>query len=72
MPAERLAAASEGVTVDTARCPECRRRLREREDIRQKALGLAKAEPEVAAQLIRAWMVKKRALAPAGAGRDGG
>ena len=51
---------------------ECRRTLREREDIRQKALGLAKAEPEVAAQLIRAWMVKKRSLAPAGAGRDGG
>jgi flagellar M-ring protein FliF len=70
MPAERLAAASEGVTVDTALAgmPE---EVREREDIRQKALGLAKAEPEVAAQLIRAWMIKKRSLAPAGAGRDG-
>ena len=71
MPAERLAAASDGVTLDTemAGMPE---ELREREDIRQKALGLAKAEPEVAAQLIRAWMIKKRSLAPAGAGRDGG
>ena len=68
MPAERLAAASDGVTFDT----EIPEELREREDIRQKALGLAKAEPEVAAQLIRAWMVKKRSLAPAGAGRDGG
>ena len=68
MPAERLAAASEGVTFDT----EIPEELREREDIRQKALGLAKAEPEVAAQLIRAWMIKKRSLAPAGAGRDGG
>ena len=52
--------------------PEIPEEAREREDIRQKALGLAKAEPEVAAQLIRAWMVKKRALTPAGAGRDGG
>ena len=71
MPAERLAAASEGVTVDTL-LPGMSEELREREDIRQKALGLAKAEPEVAAQLIRAWMIKKRSLAPAGAGRDGG
>ena len=71
MPAERLAAAGEGVTVDTA-LAGLTEEVREREDIRQKALGLAKAEPEVAAQLIRAWMVKKRSLAPAGAGRDGG
>ncbi len=45
---------------------------RERDDLRQKAAGLANAEPEVAAQLLRAWMMKKRALSAVGAGRDGG
>jgi flagellar biosynthesis/type III secretory pathway M-ring protein FliF/YscJ len=43
---------------------------KEREGLRQKALGLASSEPEVAAQLIRAWMVKKKALQPVGAGHD--
>ena len=43
---------------------------KEREGVRQKALGLASTEPEAAAQLIRAWMVKKKALHPAGAGHD--
>jgi flagellar M-ring protein FliF len=44
---------------------------REREGLRQKAVGLASAEPEVAAQLIRAWMVRKRNLQSVGAGHDG-
>jgi flagellar biosynthesis/type III secretory pathway M-ring protein FliF/YscJ len=44
---------------------------KEREGLRQKAVGLASSEPEVAAQLIRAWMVKKKALQPVGAGHDG-
>jgi flagellar M-ring protein FliF len=43
---------------------------REREGLRQKAVGLASSEPEAAAQLIRAWMVKKKALQ--GVGADGG
>jgi len=34
---------------------------RERDDIRQKAFSLATAEPEATAQLIRAWLVKKKA-----------
>ena len=33
---------------------------RERDDIRQKAFSLATAEPEATAQLIRAWLVKKK------------
>jgi len=40
---------------------------RERDDIRQKAFSLATAEPEATAQLIRAWLVKKKAQ-PAGHG----
>jgi flagellar M-ring protein FliF len=75
-PAERLVAESEGAADDTAALPgvpeEFLRISREREDIRQKAVGLATAEPEVAAQLIRAWMMRRRGLAPAGGGRDGG
>jgi len=43
---------------------------REREGLRQKAVGLASSEPEAAAQLIRAWMVKKKALQ--GVSADGG
>jgi flagellar M-ring protein FliF len=43
---------------------------REREDIRQKALAMATTEPEATAQLLRAWLVKKRQIAagPGGAG----
>jgi flagellar M-ring protein FliF len=44
---------------------------RERDSLRQKALGLADREPEVAAQLIRAWMVKRKALQTVGGPRDG-
>jgi flagellar biosynthesis/type III secretory pathway M-ring protein FliF/YscJ len=33
---------------------------REREDIRQKAFTMATGEPEATAQLLRAWMVKKK------------
>jgi len=43
---------------------------RERDGLRQQALGIASAEPEAAAQLIRAWMVKKKSLVPAGGGSD--
>jgi flagellar M-ring protein FliF len=35
---------------------------REREDIRQKALDMATSEPDATAQLLRAWLVKKRQL----------
>jgi flagellar M-ring protein FliF len=35
---------------------------REREDIRQKALAMATTEPEATAQLLRAWLVKKRQI----------
>lgn len=69
-PAERLAAAADD-GGDVAALPgvpdELLRLTREREDVRQKALNLATSEPEVAAQLIRAWMVKKRPGAPVGA-----
>jgi flagellar M-ring protein FliF len=41
---------------------------REREDIRQRATAMASAEPEASAQLVRAWLVKKK---PAGTGRGG-
>jgi len=44
---------------------------KEREGLRQKAVGLASSEPEVAAQLVRAWMVKK-AGQPVGVGHDVG
>lgn len=43
---------------------------REREDIRQKAFDMATTEPDATAQLLRAWLVKKRQLpAPAEAAR---
>jgi flagellar M-ring protein FliF len=43
---------------------------REREDIRQKALALANTEPDATAQLLRAWLVKKKpgAAVPVGRG----
>jgi flagellar biosynthesis/type III secretory pathway M-ring protein FliF/YscJ len=44
---------------------------KERDGVRQKAMGLASTEPEAAAQLIRAWMVKKKTPHTAGAGHDG-
>ncbi len=34
---------------------------REREEIRQKAFAMASGEPDATAQLLRAWMVKKKA-----------
>jgi flagellar M-ring protein FliF len=43
---------------------------REREDIRQKALTMATAEPDATAQLLRAWLVKKKQLAAARGGLD--
>jgi flagellar biosynthesis/type III secretory pathway M-ring protein FliF/YscJ len=33
---------------------------RERDDIRQKVVGMATSEPDASAQLIRAWLVKKK------------
>jgi len=33
---------------------------REREDIREKAFAMASAEPDATAQLLRAWLVKKK------------
>jgi flagellar biosynthesis/type III secretory pathway M-ring protein FliF/YscJ len=55
------------------RVPEELVRLgKERDGLRQKALGLASSEPEVAAQLIRAWMVRKKELQSVGAGHDVG
>jgi flagellar biosynthesis/type III secretory pathway M-ring protein FliF/YscJ len=35
---------------------------REREDIREKALAMASSEPDATAQLLRAWLVKKKNL----------
>jgi flagellar biosynthesis/type III secretory pathway M-ring protein FliF/YscJ len=35
---------------------------RERDEIRQKALTMASSEPDATAQLLRAWLVKKRQL----------
>jgi flagellar M-ring protein FliF len=46
------------------------RASKEREGLRQKAVGLASSEPEVAAQLIRNWMVKKKTPQSVGAGQD--
>ena len=40
----------------------------EREDIRQKALAMASTEPEATAQLLRAWLVKKKAAHGRGVG----
>jgi len=33
---------------------------REREDIREKAFSMASSEPDATAQLLRAWLVKKK------------
>jgi flagellar biosynthesis/type III secretory pathway M-ring protein FliF/YscJ len=33
---------------------------REREDIREKAFAMASSEPDATAQLLRAWLVKKK------------
>jgi flagellar biosynthesis/type III secretory pathway M-ring protein FliF/YscJ len=35
---------------------------REREDIREKAFAMASSEPDATAQLLRAWLVKKKNL----------
>jgi flagellar M-ring protein FliF len=50
---------------------EIMRASKDHEGLRQKAVGLASAEPEVAAQLIRGWMAKKKTPQSVGAGRDG-
>jgi flagellar biosynthesis/type III secretory pathway M-ring protein FliF/YscJ len=58
-----------------ARCPqplvpeELLEVTREREDIRQKAFSLANNEPDATAQLLRAWLVKKKAGAHVGRGQ---
>ena len=56
----------EGVPEEFARIS------RERDGVRQKAMGLASASPEAAAQLLRAWMVKKKALQPVGSSQHVG
>lgn len=43
---------------------------RQHDDIRQKAFTLATSEPDETAQLLRAWLVKKKSLAPVKAGSD--
>jgi flagellar M-ring protein FliF len=45
---------------------------REREDIRQKALTMANTEPDATAQLLRAWLVKKKAPQPVRGGSHAG
>jgi flagellar basal-body M-ring protein/flagellar hook-basal body protein fliF len=47
------------------------RAFRDREELRRRAVGFATAEPEASAQLIRAWMVKRRTLATVGEDRNG-
>jgi predicted acyl esterase len=54
----------EGVPEEFARISK------ERDGVRQKAMGLASAEPEATAQLLRAWMVKKKALQSVGSGQN--
>jgi flagellar M-ring protein FliF len=49
---------------------ELLRLSREQDDLRQQALALAGSEPQAVAQLLRAWMVKKKSLQPVGGGRD--
>jgi flagellar biosynthesis/type III secretory pathway M-ring protein FliF/YscJ len=39
----------------------------QRKAIRERALKLASTEPDATAQLLRAWMVKKKAIPPVGA-----
>jgi flagellar M-ring protein FliF len=56
----------EGVPEEFARISK------ERDGVRQKAMGLASAEPEATAQLLRAWMVKKKALQPVGSSQHVG
>lgn len=56
----------EGVPDEFARISK------ERDGARQKALGLASAEPAAAAELVRAWMVKKKALQPVGSSQHVG
>jgi flagellar basal-body M-ring protein/flagellar hook-basal body protein fliF len=71
VPAARAEALARGAEEEPAALPEEFLKLgRERDGLRQKALGLASTEPEAAAQLIRAWMVKKKSLVPAGGGGD--
>jgi flagellar M-ring protein FliF len=66
-------AAMEGSGADPLSVPEEFVRLgRERDGLRQQALDLATGEPAAAAQLIRAWMVKKRALEPGGGAAHAG
>jgi flagellar M-ring protein FliF len=60
-------AGAEAAASDQGLPDEFVRLTREREGLRQKAVGLASSEPEAAAQLIRAWMVKKKSLQGAGA-----
>lgn len=42
----------------------------QRKSIRERAFKLATAEPDVTAQLLRAWLVKKKATVPSGAAHE--
>lgn len=56
----------EGVPEEFARISK------ERDGVRQKAMGLASTDPEATAHLLRAWMVKKKALQPVGSSQHAG
>lgn len=58
-------------SADPRQAEELSRAGRERDELRQKALQLAAGEPEAAAQLIRAWLVKRPLQAGVG-GNHGG
>ena len=47
------------------------RATKAREDIRQKALTLAQTQPDAVAQVLRAWIVKKKTAQPVAGERDG-
>jgi flagellar biosynthesis/type III secretory pathway M-ring protein FliF/YscJ len=56
----------EGVPEEFARISK------ERDGVRQKAMGLASTDPEATAHLLRAWMVKKKVLQPVGSSQHAG
>jgi flagellar M-ring protein FliF len=77
-PRGAAAASAAGLTADAlgeadgAGLPDEFLRLgRERKGLRQRAVALAQAEPEATAQLLRAWMVRRRARPALGGGADG-
>jgi flagellar M-ring protein FliF len=65
------AAEAPAAPADPRLAEELGRVGRERDELRQKALQLASGEPEAAAQLIRAWLVKRPVQASAGGAHGG-